>query len=237
MSQRGGSDGGDDDVHHPRGLTIPLPRGGASSSCSNFEVYWREKQSEVSKSVPECLGELWCDGSLLSPKKKSLPSPRNIPKFIKHSFNKLWRSKSESPSTSSSHGQQKDLQTPDSSLEIYDSISMTQSTLDFIEETRMIGLPLIPFKHPSCYLHDGHKPLMRKPTPEEPQNLSTIITEADRQFNDELQLPPYVPDHERDFFSFPFIDEESSTLIQENSSEYIYMKPVGNYYSSFDGLE
>ena len=105
--------------------------------------------------------------NLISSKDKS-PSPRLIPKFLRSSFSRLLQKTQQtnnaninnnnsiehqpSPETPMSHpniSQSIPISPPDANLP-----PMTPSTIEYLEEAKLDGLPVIPFAYPTCVLVD-----------------------------------------------------------------------------------
>jgi len=99
--------------------------------------------------------------NLISNSKEKSPSPRIIPRFLRSSFSKLLH-KTQNNTSTEEHSPDNSAENPSSLNSIPTSPNcnlppMTPSTIEYMEEAKLSGLPVIPFAYPTCVLVDRMK--------------------------------------------------------------------------------
>ena len=100
--------------------------------------------------------------------KQNTPSPRLIPKFLRSSFSRLLQKSNQeknSNTLNNNNHESEQQNSPAESGSLNSNLTspqdphahlspMTPSTLEYLEEAKMSGLPVIPFGYPTCVLVD-----------------------------------------------------------------------------------
>ena len=100
--------------------------------------------------------------------KQNTPSPRLIPKFLRSSFSRLLQKSNQeknSNNLNNNNHESEQQNSPAESGSLNSNLTspqdphahlspMTPSTLEYLEEAKMSGLPVIPFGYPTCVLVD-----------------------------------------------------------------------------------